>query len=130
MSQPVILTNEQLRACCDEWQRRLRLQDWTVLIRRVRAAEYGEGKCVAGQVEWGLAKRAAVIKITEPEDYALQCNKDFETVQDMEITVVHELLHLHTAPFTLQQEPYESTAEEQAIDAIARALVSLKRGAA
>lgn len=49
---------------------------------------------------------------------------------DMEKTLVHELLHIHFAPF-FEDDPSQklkNLAQEQAIENIARALVKLKRG--
>jgi hypothetical protein len=45
----------------------------------------------------------------------------------MEKTLVHELLHLHFAPFAAPDGTPEDTAQEQAIDLIAKALVAEHR---
>lgn len=129
MREPVILTNEELRARCDEWQRLLRLQDWTVVVKRVRASEYRDGASLAGRCEFNVEKRAAIVKLTEPEDYQAQANKDFEAVQDMELTLVHELLHLYFAPLNrvIARDSLEERFEENAVHALADALVGLKR---
>lgn len=127
----VILNQAQLEACCAWWQRVLRLQDWTIVIKRVRFSAcdrtLGAGG-LAGQVSWNLEKKGAVIKIVDPEDYDATCNPDFERPQDMEYTVVHELLHLHFAPLShVTDGKLECRFEEQAVHAIALGLVSLER---
>lgn len=127
----VVVGNDTLRVLCDYWQKALRLQDWVVIVRLARASEFANSIHCGGQVEWSILKRAAVIKISEAEDYANLCNKDFEIEQDMEVTLVHELLHLHTAPLAhvLKAESLEERYEEQMIDAVSRALVAQRRRA-
>lgn len=131
MSEPVILTEDELRDCCAEWQRVLGLQDWRVIVKLVRFAAYGsEQVSKAGEVKVNNEKREALIRITDPEDYALQCDADFEKPQDMERTLVHELLHLHFAPlWHVIKGDVENRFEEHAVNALSIALVTLKRKA-
>jgi hypothetical protein len=128
---PVILSTEELVTLCAEWQRRLRLQDWTVTVRRVRSSEFAGGPHFGGQVSFNNDKRAACIKIAEPDDYENTCNVDMERPQDMEYTLVHELLHLHVAPLNhlIKTDSIEERFEEHLVDSVARALVALKREA-
>ena len=46
-----------------------------------------------------------------------------EEEMNYSLTIVHELLHLHLAPFTQRLNETEQVAEEQAVNAISRSLV-------
>ena len=113
------LTQEELAGLCVTWQARLRLQDWQVQIRFARAAELG-GE-VQGDCDWCLPKKAALIRILTPADYPENC----PWPQDVELTVVHELLHLHGAPFDqFEHRSADDNALEVMIDSTAQALVN------
>lgn len=119
----VILTEDQLRAKCAEWQKILRLQDWIVNVSICRERDMKNNGC-CGEVEWTLEKRMAQVRILDPVDYPESAMEG----HDMEETLVHELLHLHMAPFQPDREDeLRYCALEQAIDAISRGLVQLKR---
>lgn len=112
---------ETLDELLAEWQGTLRLQDWDVEAAFRRAYDLTRVD-VAGECRWVLSNKTAVIRILDPCDF----DPDICRPQDVERTLVHELLHLHFAPFTpIGQETYE---HEQAIEAIAKALVAAKRG--
>ena len=116
----VIFTEKQLRQKCAEWQKRLRLQDWGIFVKTARQAEMqcgGQGEC-----EWVLKRKEATIVLVDPIDYPLEL-----VDQDMEETLVHELLHLHFVILQPKDGTAEDTALEQAIVCIAGALVSGRR---
>jgi len=106
---------------CAEWQEILGLQNWDVVAKIVRFYDL-DGR-VHGQCSWTLAKREALIKILDPDDY----DPDFAFPHDVEKILVYELLHLHFAPFSVGSDTPEGIAQEQAVGAIANALVKLKR---
>ena len=118
------MTEHELQALCAEWQKRLRLQDWDVKVQLARRWAMEPGN--QAECEWNLRKRIAVIRVLDSVDW----NSDTPWPQDQEQSLVHELLHLHFAPFRAEPETPQDVAQEQAIDAIARALVELKRAAA
>jgi len=110
---------ENPQQSCQEWQRILKLQDWDVLV----AVPSGEAMDEAeGQVTFDLGKKIADIKLVTPEGYPFDAMRPYQ----MEETLVHELLHLHFAPFDAKTGTPKGVAQEQAINAIARALVNLK----
>jgi len=114
-------SQKQLDAWLREWQRILRLQDWEVKVaaRRERAMHSDECEgCNRYQPE---LKRAS-IHIRDPLDDP----EDADFPPDPETTIVHELLHLHFAPFYVTKGLL-NTLQEQAIEAIAQSLVGLKR---
>ena len=118
MSAP--LSPDQLSDLCVEWQRRLGLADWRVSIRYVRGWEISgaEGRCSPEP-----SRRLALIAVLDPIDY----NPANEWPQDVEVTVVHELLHCyHHAG---ERGSREDLLLEQGVEATARALVALRREA-
>jgi hypothetical protein len=118
------VTQEQLEQACRDWQQRLRLADWRVTpLWRDWASMSVLGR--SGEVHWNLQQRSATIYLVPPGQ---RCdgNPDI-TDGDWEGTLVHELLHLHFAPFDDTGGRHE-TAQEQALNAIAEALVQAWRG--
>ena len=114
------MTEESLKTLLTEWQKRLRLQDWGIFVKTARLAEMqcgGQGEC-----EWVLKRKEATIVLVDPIDYPLEL-----VDQDMEETLVHELLHLHFVILQPKDGTAEDTALEQAIVCISEALVKLKR---
>jgi hypothetical protein len=115
------LTQKELERLCLGWQRRLRLLDWDVKVKLCREREFVDhGR--QGEVEYSLINKQAVIHILDPVDFP---SGDWD--QDQEKTLIHELLHLHTAPFSPEADTLQGAAEEWAINSIAAALVELKR---
>lgn len=103
-----------------EWRKTLRLRDWDVKVKLKRIFDLHE-QDILGECNWVLSKKCAVVGVLDPQDY----DPAFVRPYDPEQTLVHELLHLHFAPFTTDDGPtYE---QEQAIDCIAGALVEAKR---
>ena len=116
---------EELQALCAVWQERLRLQDWdvTVSLKRHREMSLRDSHACC---EWQLLKRRALIQIEAPED-ALQANDWAHSATDHELSLVHELLHLHFAPFSAKTGTAKDTAQELAIHRISLALVAAYR---
>ncbi|MBD2771150.1 hypothetical protein [Iningainema tapete] len=112
---------EDWQVFCTQWQQRLKLQDWDVNVKIVSLREMGES--LSGSVTYNIGKKIADIKLIKPEDYPC----DSMRPQDMEETLVHELLHLHFAPLGIENDTPEQLAEEQAINALAKALIQFKR---
>lgn len=113
-------TQERLDGLLAEWQKVLRLQDWDFfpVFRRMRDME-GDNQ---GEFHPVLVKKEALIRLLDPVDYP----SDAVYPYDLELTLVHELVHAHFSPFwdTAESKRVEM---EQAIESIAKALVSLKR---
>ena len=121
---------EVMRSLCREWQERLGLLHWHINLRIERHFNMPDN--IWGNCSWTLSTLKATIKILHPEDY----DPDLEGLdeRDMEQILVHEILHLHFAPF--DETPKDSDGnfassrgimQEQAIEQISQALVNLKR---
>lgn len=109
---------ENLQQECQDWQRTLKLSDWDVNAKLVPHREMPDA---VGHIRWDLDEKSADIRLITPEDYQSDALRPY----NIEETLVHELLHLHLATFDMSDEP-KRLALEQAINAIARALVKLK----
>ena len=105
------------------WQKLLYLQDWEIKIMSVQPHEMACNTRLA-EVEYSLTSKEAYIRVCHPNPALAEFAK-----QDIEASVVHELLHLH---FTgLQEDMKIGTADhflhEIAINQVSKALVNLWR---
>jgi len=107
-----------------KWQAILRLQDWDIEARYRRAFDMDDNK--QGGCSWMRRLRQARVSILDPLDYSP--NPRWDDVQDIEATLVHELLHIH---FALVDDYQNLSLDlfEQSIEAIAQALIELHRQA-
>jgi len=106
------------------WQKRLDLQDWNIAVVVARAGELKPK--TLGNIHWDLEKKTAVIRVLDPADYKMPFP---EMLQDIEFTVVHELIHLNFAPVLsdLQRSDANRREEEHAVNHMAEALLKLDR---
>lgn len=107
------------------WQRRLNLEDWKIALVMARTADLRPK--TLGNIHWDLEKKAAVLHVLDPADYRLPWS---EMLDDMEFTVVHELIHLGFAPVVsdLQRSDANRREEEHTVNHMAAALLKLDRG--
>ena len=120
-----ILTEEQLQQRLLYWQERLNLRDWKLKVKIDRGSDIGGD--YQGGINWSLNSKSASIRILDPIDYPKHSMEE----QDMENTLVHELLHIHFALISekCNPQPMEiyNLFEEQAIESLAEALIELER---
>jgi len=107
------------------WQKRLNLEDWRISIEITRSGEL-KSKTL-GNIHWDSERKTAVIRVLDPADYHLPLR---EMLDDMEFTVVHELIHLELSPVlsSLQRNDANRREEEHAVNHMADALLKLERG--
>lgn len=107
------------------WQKRLGLQDWTVALEVVRSTELKPK--TLGNIHWDTEKKSAVIRVLDPADYKMAQR---EMLEDIEFTVVHELIHLEIAPVLshFTRSDADRRDEEHAVNHMADALLHLDRG--
>ena len=104
------------------WQKVLYLQDWTIGIKICRQWEMSDTDTLA-QCQWFLQRKDAIISVLSPHDLLGLKNRFlFGEEADYDISLVHELLHLHFAPF---QREGDEVSVEQAINGISRGLVKV-----
>jgi hypothetical protein len=102
------------------WQERLNLTQWQIRINLVRAAEL-EPRTL-GNIHWDTETKQATIAVLSSYDYRLPYEA---MLDDMEFTVVHELVHLELA--TLPRSDASRREEEHAVNELARALLKLAK---
>ncbi|HLK50596.1 MAG TPA: hypothetical protein VKT49_20790 [Bryobacteraceae bacterium] len=102
------------------WQQRLKLQDWKISI--VMAHPTDLKPKTLGNIHWDADKKSAVIRVLDASDYRLACR---DMLDDMEFTVVHELIHLELS--SLPRSEASRRDEEYAVNQIADALLALDR---
>lgn len=117
-----IFTEDELKKLCAFWQNQLKLNNWRIAIGIERKTAFNNSQST-GEIEFVSALNKAVIKILDPSDYP---QSPFE--QDMEISLVHELLHLHFALFEPKSDDsLEFLIMESTIEQLANILVEMKR---
>jgi len=107
------------------WQQRLHLQDWNISVEMTRST--GLKPKTLGNIHWDLDKKTAVIHVLDPADYHMSFH---DMLNDMEFTVVHELIHLELSPVLspLSRSDANRRDEEHAVNQMADALLKLDRG--
>lgn len=112
----------------EEWQERLGLQDWAIVLRCNCKFEDLATEDSVGETLWSTSIKNATIKIISKEQYG----NDRTLPYDFEKTLVHELLHIKFSLIDILNNTYESKVVDelrhQLIDDLARALVMAKRG--
>ena len=102
------------------WQDRLNLKDWAIKVQMSRADKL-EPKTL-GNINWDADVKTARISVLSSYDYKLPYR---EMLNDMEFTVVHELVHLQLA--SLPRSEASRRIEEHAVNELAAALLKLAR---
>jgi len=102
------------------WQHRLTLDAWRISVVPARRVELKAN--TLGGIRWDKNKKAAVIWVLDPADYRMPWR---EMLDDMELTIVHELVHLELA--SLPRSEASRSNEEHAVNGIAEALLNLDR---
>ncbi len=100
------------------WQDRMDLKDWQIRVEVVRSDRL-EPKTL-GNIHWDSDLKSATIFVLSPEDYKLPHDA---MLNDMELTIVHELVHLELA--SLPRSDASRRVEEHAVNAISSALLKL-----
>ena len=102
------------------WQDRLKLTGWNIAIRMVHPGTLRQG--TLGNIRWDAAVNKATIRVLDAADYQRPYDA---TIQDMEFTLVHELLHLVLS--SLPRSEASRSDEEFAVNRMTDALLNLDR---
>ncbi len=116
-----IVAEAQVQDWLRMWQNRLHLDDWKVTLRIVHSSELKPN--TLGNLKWNHTDHTAVMKVLNPEDYELPAA---DIPEDMEYTVVHELIHLQLS--VLPRDLQMKDVEESVVNKIADALMAMQRG--
>jgi hypothetical protein len=117
-----MLSDHDLIALCEKWQKILHIQDWQVKPRLARYYDMPDGK--GGHISFSRPHRTASIKILDPADYDPTWTNFPE---DIERSLVHELIHLVFAVFDQHFGDDLIRLEEIAINSLERSLIEMDR---
>lgn len=102
------------------WRERMNLTDWNIRVDLVRSITL-EPRTL-GNIHWDTDTKQASVSVLSTYDYHLPFRAMLE---DMEFTVVHELVHLQLA--SLPRSEASRRVEEHAVNELARALLKLAK---
>ena len=102
------------------WQQRLNLAEWNIRANLVRISAL-KPKTLGG-INWDSSTMKATISVMSTYDYKLPFDA---MLDDMEFTVVHELVHLRLS--NLPRSEASRSAEEHAVNEIAGSLLKLAK---
>ena len=102
------------------WQQRLNLQKWEINAQLVRNTSLKPK--TLGNIHWDAGTMQATIDVQSSYDYKLPFQ---QMLDDMEFTVVHELVHLQLS--SLPRSEASRSAEEHAVNEITQALLNLAK---
>jgi hypothetical protein len=118
----VILNEDQLRDLCGKWQEALRLTNWDVFLSIARGFDMPQG--TSAYVDMMHEKDQAVLRVLAPGDYPGDCPYP----ADMELSLVHELVHVRLAELTPENTDVSATRQmEKIVHAISVTLVAMQR---
>ena len=125
-SEPRVVSDldRHLQAYLEVWQVRLNLRKWKIAVLVVPAGDL-KAKTL-GNIHWDVLTMSAVIRVLSPEDYNPKVKN---ILDDMEETIVHELIHLSLVPFQPEngKTDEERGTEEVVISKITQAFLALDR---
>ncbi|MSV35405.1 MAG: hypothetical protein EXQ47_07385 [Bryobacterales bacterium] len=90
-------------------------------FRGGRAQDRAKTKTLGG-TRWDKRKKSATIWVLDPADYTLPFA---EVLNDLELTLVHELVHLELA--SLPRSEASRSTEEHAVNRLSEALLALDK---
>lgn len=101
------------------WQGILHLDSWNVTLEISPRNELRAG--TVGNIHWDDDQKSARIRVMQASDYKVPF---YWALEDMEFTVLHELLHLELS--ALPRTDDSRVEEEHAVDRMASALLKLQ----
>jgi hypothetical protein len=101
------------------WQHNLKLTDWQISWALAHRSDLKPR--TVGQIHWDMPRKSAAILMLDPADYRMPFNS---MLDDMELTIIHELVHLKLT--SLPHSEASRGSEEQAVNGISEALFALE----
>jgi hypothetical protein len=112
--------NRYIHEILPYWQRRLQLQDWNITVQLARPSDLRTG--TLGNVHWDTNQKQATIRVMDATGYTTGL---IPMLKDMEVTVVHELVHIELASLPVSEA--DRNNQENAIDRITAGLLESER---
>ena len=101
------------------WQKNLKLSEWQITWAIAQRRDLKPN--TVGQIHWDMPRKSAAILVLDPADYRMPLNA---MLDDMELTIIHELVHLKLT--SLPHSEASRGNEEQAVNGISEALFALE----
>jgi hypothetical protein len=101
------------------WQQSLKLSEWQISWAMVHRSDLKPH--TVGQIHWENRRKSAAVLVLDPSDYRMPFNA---MLDDMELTIIHELVHLKLT--SLPHSEASRGSEEQAVNGISEALFALE----
>lgn len=127
------VTQRQLDSWVKYWKHVLTLDDWDCSIRMVGVADLPEGTLGSSQAIKPV--HFVFISVLRPEDYLKLSKHDSDIpstpkaiVDDIQNTVVHELVHVRLQEFAVADGSHIQEIEEMTVQRLATALLDAKYG--
>lgn len=120
-----VFTPSEALECTQWWAKRLALSNWQFRVDIKRKDQISiNGKPKRATANWNDPLMKCIITLMDPVDYY----DDYFGELDHEIDIVHELIHVRNSMWDLtQDDTCEETMMEQSTQAMAEALVRLRR---
>lgn len=115
---------QELQELCSFWQKKLRLQDWKIVVKIARHNQIDFESWA--RVEYCRSHKQATIYILDPTDDIYHRMVE-EFPYDPEVSLVHELLHLHFESYDPPANSEEFMQLEIGLNLISEALVQLRK---
>lgn len=121
---PVVLNDRALAALVRYYAPLMGLSDWSITVAVARTIEHDHrDRDNSGTIIFSRTERRARILILHQADHGERQGWE----QDMEKTLVHEMLHLVFLDYDGDDPKRPHTREEQAINSLAKGMVFLRR---
>ena len=114
---------DMLQKECELWQKKLYLQDWTIEVKLCRQHEMPNPDSIAVIQHWTERKDARMHLLAPIDIPLVQDHFINGEAGNYDISIVHELLHLHLIPLSDYENETKRTAEEQVVNALSRTIV-------
>ena len=111
------VANRYIHEILPYWQNRLQLNNWNIYILLSRPSDLRTG--TLGNIHWDAEKKTATIRVMDASGYKTDLDA---MLKDMQVTVVHELIHLELA--SLPVSDADRSNQEFAIDHLTDALLN------
>lgn len=116
------MTEQEIYDLCDEWNQRLGLSDWAIVVRSNCKPEDMSEQDVSGSTTYNEVCKAAMMELIDPQYYGERI-----IPLDLEKTIVHEMPHLKMSLIADNVGEFQERYVHQLINDLAVALVNAKR---
>jgi hypothetical protein len=120
-----ILAESHAKTKLSYWQNRLNLKDWSISVAVVRSTELRPN--TLGSIHWEAVDKTAKVLVMNPADYHMPLR---DILYDLEVTVVHELVHLKRARASKRfwRKQASRSDEERAVNRVTESLLKQELG--